>query len=297
MSSFDGYSDEMGRHPTDEEIEAILTGRLPEGIGAAGLAGALEQLRSLADVPVPDELVARHVSMVVAEVSLSPATGPSTSPVAASKQPRRRLVLSGFLSTLLGKVMAASVAFAAAGSGVAVMADGAAPGDALYGIDRALERVGILDGGAAERVAEAQALMERDLPDQAVAQAAEAAEIAGDGNTAAALTEAAARVRSAEGEVSSLTRQQVAAILELLAAQIADGGVVGEDVAAAANSLVDTVQLPEQATGGEGGAPDEAPVPDLPEEAGSGEDAPTPPATTPDTTLPDEAGSGGSYRP
>lgn len=210
-------------------------------------------------------------------------------------------MLSGILSTLGAKVMAATVALAAAASGVAVVADGAAPGDALYGIDRALERVGVLDGGAAERLAEAEALLARDLPAGAMAKAAEAAEAAGGEKAAAALTEAAAVVGGAESEVSSLTREQVVAILELLAAQISSGGVIGEEVSVAAGSLVDTVE----AVPPEADLPEEAPPSSPP--AGDGEQRPegpatpaptTPPATTlPPPTVPDEAGSGGSYRP
>jgi hypothetical protein len=44
-------------------------------------------------------------------------------------------------------------------SGVAVAANRAAPGDALYGIDRALEKIGIGAGGAQERLAGAKASM------------------------------------------------------------------------------------------------------------------------------------------
>jgi len=44
-------------------------------------------------------------------------------------------------------------------TGVAIAADGAAPGDSLYGLDRALESVAIGNGGAAERLEEATELV------------------------------------------------------------------------------------------------------------------------------------------
>ena len=57
--------------------------------------------------------------------------------------------------------LAASVAVLFALSGVAMAADGAAPGDLLYGIDRAMERIGIGDGGVDERIVEFDTLIER----------------------------------------------------------------------------------------------------------------------------------------
>ena len=57
--------------------------------------------------------------------------------------------------------LAASVAVLFALSGVAIAADGAVPGDLLYGVDRAMERIGIGDGGVDERIVEFDALIER----------------------------------------------------------------------------------------------------------------------------------------
>jgi hypothetical protein len=57
--------------------------------------------------------------------------------------------------------LAASVAVLFALSGVAMAADGAVPGDLLYGVDRAMERIGIGDGGVDERIVEFDALIER----------------------------------------------------------------------------------------------------------------------------------------
>ena len=57
--------------------------------------------------------------------------------------------------------LAASVAVLFALSSVAIAADGAVPGDLLYGVDRAMERIGIGDGGVDERIVEFDALIER----------------------------------------------------------------------------------------------------------------------------------------
>lgn len=63
--------------------------------------------------------------------------------------------------------IAASVALLVALSGVAMAADSAAPGDALYGIDRALETIGIGDGGVDERLEEFDVLLEQGNEEEA----------------------------------------------------------------------------------------------------------------------------------
>lgn len=64
--------------------------------------------------------------------------------------------------------IAASAALLVAMSGVAMAADGAAPGDALYGIDRALETIGIGDGGLDERLGEFDFLLHHGEEERAL---------------------------------------------------------------------------------------------------------------------------------
>lgn len=63
--------------------------------------------------------------------------------------------------------IAASAALFVAMSGIAMAADGAAPGDALYGMDRALEAIGIGDGGLDERLEEFNVLLEQGDEEEA----------------------------------------------------------------------------------------------------------------------------------
>ena len=72
---------------------------------------------------------------------------------AAHRRPRLSLRLAG--------AMAAVVVALSAFSGVAYAANGAVPGDTLYGRDRALEDVNIGDGGLEERLTEAGQMVER----------------------------------------------------------------------------------------------------------------------------------------
>lgn len=282
MSRSDGYEDEMARRdPSDEQIEALLRGDEP-GSDLADVAGSLDALRSLGEVTVPEDVVAAHVAMASRAAAVSSGTARTESaPVSKTTRPRRRIVLNTLLTSLLAKVLAATVALASVGTGLVVAADHAAPGDALYGIDRAVEAVGILDGGVEERVAEARGLVDVNLPD-AVATAGEAVEDAGDSQSAAALSAAADRIRESvadapDGEQSALTRQHVADLLDLLSEQRADGTVDGAAVAAAAKAIHDTV-LPEPVT------LDEVP----PVDTGVGD---VPPGEIPPvpTTIPDEA--------
>jgi hypothetical protein len=133
--------------------------------------------------------------------------------------------------------------------------------------------VGILDGGAAERLAEAEALVEVDLP-AAVETAGEAAEAAGAGDAVEALNQAAARVAlGGEGEQVLETREYVAALLALIASQLEGDGVDGQAVADAARMIRPDVTLPEQVPQDEvppvsvpaGELPPVTPVPTIPD--------------------------------
>jgi len=76
------------------------------------------------------------------------------------------------LAIILATVAAAVLAF----TGVAYGSNGAGPGDALYGLDCALEGVGIGDGGLEERLTEAAELIDEGQVDEGLALAAEALE-------------------------------------------------------------------------------------------------------------------------
>jgi len=186
-------------------------------------------------------------------------------------------------------------------TGVALAADGAAPGDALYGIDTALEAIGIGDGGTAERLAEASELAANGFVAEALDHAVQALEQAraavaaggdnGDGDSedgedngeveeakdaVQALKDAADQVQNATAEEESqAVRDAVADMLRWMADQMDeedfDGRSFGEGVSERARDIAgapDDVNLPEEA--------DSA---DLPEEAENGmpEDTPSGP--------------------
>lgn len=216
---------------TDDDVDAILNAHLADD--SDSMDRLLSSIRKLGARLPAESVVAAHVAAVARE-ALS--AGPERVTIPSSPRLRRRLVLNTLLSGLLAKTMAAAVAVAAL-TGVGVGANASAPGDTLYGLDRALEKVGIAHGGAAERIEEARVLVDVALP-TAVETAGEAALEAGSQEASDALREAALRVGDVpEGEQAALTRDQVAALLDLLASQLEGDGVDGMAVADAARAI------------------------------------------------------------
>jgi hypothetical protein len=79
-------------------------------------------------------------------------------------------------------------------AGLAYAANGAKPGDLLYGLDRAAEAIGIGNGGAAERIEEAQALVAAGETPAGLTHAASVITDTASESAKAAITEAATRL-------------------------------------------------------------------------------------------------------
>ncbi len=137
--SFQGdYHDDMANAAlTDSAVDTLLEGGSlgPESEDLEQFIAAIR-----ADVPPP-----RDVTFMAASLA---ATARSARPV-APRRVFRRLVLASLVGAL---VMAMA--------GVAVAANGSAPGDVLYGLDRTLEKFGLGDGGVDERIAEFDQLID-----------------------------------------------------------------------------------------------------------------------------------------
>jgi hypothetical protein len=123
-------------------------------------------------------------------------------------------------------------------SGVALAADGAKPGDLLYGLDRALEAVGVSNGGASERIAEVEALIDAG----AIADGLDHVSTLLGGNQArdqarAALEAAAAQFNETAENPGPNAAQPIALINYLRAAVASGEGVDGQAVADMAREL------------------------------------------------------------
>jgi len=118
--------------------------------------------------------------------------------------------------------LSAAVLLVLCAAGVAFAANGAAPGDALYGYDRAAEMVGIGSGGLQERLAEAAVLAQNGDCEQALAHAAEACaqfgtDDPGVAQANAALLQAANAVKTANQGETSQIRERVTQMLGWMA--------------------------------------------------------------------------------
>jgi hypothetical protein len=287
VSDFGVYEDDMSiKRFSDAEVERLLTGQAPENPELAQLGSALAAVHVVDLVEPSDESVSRFASEAAAIALLSVSTGP------ASKPTRRR----GALTTLHERLATVAVAvFVLAGmSGIAVAADAAAPGDPLYGIDRALERVGINDGAAEERLAEAGALVSRGQVTEAMGHAATAIEEPSDddrsaasaSHAATALREAAVSVGSGDEEPSSEEVQiAVSAMLAEMATLLGDPDLDGAEFGRRVSEMARSIGRHDDTDG-------EAPGTNLPDESERGRPDDTgPPENTPGGP-PDEAPGG-----
>lgn len=162
------------------------------------------------------------------------------------------MVLPALLSTKLAAVVGSAVIAVGSFSGVAYASNGAAPGDTLYGLDRALENVGLGDGGLEERFTEVGDLMEDGLVDEGLSHGAEALveeeddlDVDGDGEVSEkeeaagreALFAAAEAVLSHGSEQSLEVRTRVAEKLRMMANSELKGKEFGQAVSEMAHGM------------------------------------------------------------
>ena len=220
MSRDGDYSDEMfTKRLSDEDVEAVLSGHAlddPELAEIARVLSALDPARFAEATGEKAAAFARKASAVAR-------TG-EPAKLAATARFRRGLSLTPRLAPA-----AVAALFLFAMSGVAVASNSAVPGDALYGIDRALERIGIGNGGADERLEEASILAENGDSEEAlelIAQTFESSEAAD------ALLKASDRIRENGGANS-----EVADMLKWMSGEDARGEEFGQDLAEIAKNL------------------------------------------------------------
>ena len=162
--------------------------------------------------------------------------------------------------------------------GAAYAANGAVPGDLLYGVDRALEAVGIGNGASAERLEEVKTLVEQGHADHGLEHAAN---VVADPGAQAALFEAAERI---SGLDQAAAQEGVAPLLTYLSETV--GPVDGPTVAELARAIGgnDTPGPPEGVT--QGGPPESVTPGGPPEDVPRGGPPDNVPRKSPPTTTP-----------
>lgn len=251
----------------DAEVDTLLSGGTPTDPDLAALTGVVSGIRGAYSAEPSDAHVAAFAGRLAAVAAAAPLDG---GPVGASQSPRR---LTRRLAAALA--VAGVAVFGVAGAAAADEVDGAVSGDALYGLDRALERVGINDGGAVERLAEVRVLLERGDVELALATSEEAIEaLEGedeldeeDADALAGLLQAAESVLSEGSEQSHERRTQVADMLTFMAETELTGEDFGQAVAQHARGILEDDS--DGVDAGDGGA-----TPDVADAPGKSGDAP-----------------------
>lgn len=216
----DCIGDMLRTRTEDRKVEALLSRRVEgdrDGLGSLLITLDPDRLNISVEERASD--FAAHASRLVRLAE----------PVTPIRSPRRRLV------PRLATVGLSAALVMGLLTGVAFAADGSHPGDALYGLDRALETMGIKDGGIAERLDEAQALADDGQTAEALAHMAEALGETSP-NAASALENAAGRFEPHDNPSQSV-REGVADMLEWMSRREASGREFGQGVAERARAL------------------------------------------------------------
>jgi len=206
---------------TYQIVEALLSRQEPDDPAFQGISSVLAQLDlELLDVRVDDRVEAfalRAAAMVGADAA------PRVVPHRPLGALTPRLAVAGLAVVVLVGI-----------TGVASASNSAAPGDFLYGIDRALERVGVNDGGFDERVAEARDLTGEGLAPQALNHLAD---VLGPSSPSAAEALQAAADKLRQADTPTEVTDDVASMLEWIASSDRSGKDFGQGVAERARGL------------------------------------------------------------
>ena len=245
MSGNGDYRDEMlSRRLTDAEIEAILN---DGDIADERLRLIAGRLRAIDPNVFVGDVSDRAAEFAPVAARYARASAPAQ--LAATAGRRRGPSLTPRLVT----AAVAAILFLGT-AGAAAASDSAVPGSPLYGLDRALERVGIGAGGIFERIDEAMVLAEDGQDAEALDLLAESLESESSA-AAEALHAAAERIRanSNGSDNANSVRAGVAAILDYIAQNESSGSEFGQGVADRARELGNRPDDP----GSQGNRPDD----------------------------------------
>jgi hypothetical protein len=206
VSGLDDYMSGMSEL-TDHDIERLLTGSTMSSAELADLERFVAALAGDANRSVDSDFMA-------------------TSLAAVARQSRRSG--KGTIKRLAVLMASMALLFAFSGIALATVADGVSPGDVLYGVDRAFERLGIGDGGVDERISEFDSLVCEGAEDDAFVFLATYVESA-DQRDAFMAAEHLVMAATDESSAANAARK-VAELLAFIAANKGDGiGIDGSE--------------------------------------------------------------------
>ena len=239
---------------TDRDIELLLSGSPEASDEHADLKWFLTTLADQKPAHPHDVMV-----MATALASVARSSRPGVQRSKPRRVARRMVALAATSGLLLAM------------SGVALAADNAAPGDLLYGIDRAFETFGIGDGGVDERIAEFDALIARGDDEDAFALLEEVIETSNEGESAKARAHLTVVAGDSEKR-ADVANDNVAAHQQFIDENQKNGvGADGRDFGQGVADIVSErdKDLPEQAEGNKPATPaNDDQETGLPEDAG-----------------------------
>lgn len=195
---------------SDVEAEALLSGA--DG-GRNELAAVAEVLAVVKAAGQAD--VGRDFSHLIAPVALESRATPLSR--FAEEQALKRRDTASRIASRVAIAVAALFMLVVSTTGLAFAANGSKPGDWLYGLDRAAEVIGIGNGGATERFAEAQGLAAAGVPGGGLAHAAAVLEGTEENQNAVhAVNAAAVRLQEGPPGAPEEIAEKVAALLGYL---------------------------------------------------------------------------------
>ncbi|MCH8990498.1 MAG: hypothetical protein IIA44_01930 [Acidobacteria bacterium] len=234
---------------SDTDAEELMTGADGVRSDLGDLADVLGYIRTAGQAFV-DTDISRLARAAALEARAVPAARLDAAQAAARSEWMARMaprVAVGALALIMLVVSSTGLAFAA---------NGAKPGDMLYGLDRAAEILGIGDGGSNERIAEAHALVASGAVAVGLTHAAAVLPATPDNEMAkAAIQKAATRVQGEPQGPSSYVAEQVGTLLSYLRLATAAGTVNTSTLAGFAEAIGEP---PTAAPGQSGDTPGQA---------------------------------------
>lgn len=214
----------------DRDVERLLNGQEPHNSDLAPLKSLVRATASMADTKIPSQFIADHAAVAAATVAMI------RSPAVATSAPK---TIRSFGSRMWNRFATgvAGLAILTGLSGIAVASNAAVPGDWNYGIDQALERVGIGAGGQAERLEELAEMNQKGDFVDVLEHTSAALSQRGHDRAGDALRAAAERVESNDrgADSADAVHLQVAELLRYLSEH--QGRVDGQEVAEIARQI------------------------------------------------------------